>query len=268
MICIKNCKRYFIRFMRKDKEQKIRIMREGGKKIGTILQTLLDESGVGTSLTDIEARAQELIRQTGGTPSFQTVSGYHWATCLCVNDEVVHGIPKPYLLKENDVLTIDIGLLYQGYHTDTAWTKKICSQKATETSHDRFLDTGEKALWEAINVAHVGNRIGHISQVIQKHIEGAGYSVVKSLVGHGVGKKLHEDPQIPGFQRGAIDRTPELTSGMTIAIEVIYAEGKDAIETDEKDGWTIRTRDHSRSAVFEHSIGILDEGSMVLTKAE
>ncbi len=254
------------------KPEEIAIMREGGKKLGAILQELLLFSKVGVSLNDIEKRAVDLIAKAGGTPSFTAVSGYHWATCLCVNEAVVHGIPTDYLLKNGDVLTIDIGMIYKGLHTDTAWTKIIRTQNSMTRTQDekkeKFLKVGEEALFAAIKQAKAGNRIGHISQTIQTTIENAGYSVVKTLVGHGVGKQLHEAPQVPGILRGSLEDTPELMEGETIAIEVIYAMGSGTIVYENDDGWTLTTEDRSLSAVFEHSLAIVKDGPIVLTKAE
>lgn len=246
-------------------------MREGGRKLGTILQKLLDYSVPGISLSQIEAEANRLIAESGGTPSFKTVEGYRWATCLCINEVVVHGIPSNYKLVEGDVLTIDIGLLYKGFHTDTAWTKIIKAQNPkskaqNEDAKEKFLQTGEEALAQAIARAKAGNRVGDISEAIQSTIEGAGYSIVKSLVGHGVGRELHEPPQIPGFVRGDKGNTPLLTAGMTIAIEVIYAQGSGNVVYANDDGWTIETRDRSLSAVFEHSVEITADGALVLTR--
>jgi methionyl aminopeptidase len=197
--------------------QEIAVMREGGKKLGTILEDLLAYSIPGTVCTDIENHANELIEKAGATASFKTVPGYKWATCLNVNEVVVHGIPTSYALRGGDILTIDIGLLYKGFHTDTAGTKIIGPPKKNE----KFLHTGRKALERAIDAARVGNRIGHISRVVQETIEGAGYSIVKSLVGHGIGRELHEEPQIPNYVRGTIENTLPLQEGMTIAIEPI-----------------------------------------------
>lgn len=236
-------------------------MREGGQKLARILEDLLARADTGVTLLSLEERAQKLIKDTGGSPSFQTVSGYTWATCLCVNEVVVHGVPSKYILKEGDMLTIDVGLLYKGFHTDSAWTKIIGRQKK-----ETFLKTGEEALWKAIEQARVGNRVGHISQTIARIIEGAGYSIVKSLVGHGVGKELHEEPQVPGFVRGSLDNTEKLASDMTLAIEVIYAQGKGDVVYANDDGWSIATRDRSLSAVFEHTIEISAKGPLVLTK--
>lgn len=246
-------------------EEKINAMTEGGKKLGIILQSLLDLSKPGTNLLEIEREAQDQIQKAGGMPSFTTVSGYKWATCLCINDEIVHGIPKNYILVNGDVLTIDIGILYKGFHTDTAWTKIVGHDNSINMSEKQiFLDIGKNALRKAIDVAIVGNRVGHISNVIEEEIMKAGYSIIRSLVGHGVGKKLHEEPQIPGFLNSDINKTPLLYDGMTIAIEVIYAKGKGLAYVN-PDGWTMCTRDESLSAVFEHTIQIRSKRSYVLT---
>lgn len=246
--------------------EELSLMVDGGKKLKEILLDLLDFSRVGVSLLDIENRAQNLIKASGGTPSFQTVEDYKYATCLCINDVVVHGIPTKYKIVENDVLTIDIGMIYGGLHTDTAWTKLVSSVNPDDKSPNvKFLQIGEQALIQAISAAKAGNRIGHISQIIQSIIEGAGYSVVKSLVGHGVGRELHEMPQIPGFLRGPIESTPLLVDGMTIAIEIIYAMGKGDIIYANDDGWSIATRDGSLSACFERTVAITGNDAVILT---
>lgn len=246
--------------------QELLVMKEGGRKLASILTALLASSRQGVALKDIDLLAQKLIRAAGGTPSFQTVSGYKWATCLCINDVVVHGVPSAYTLAQGDLLTVDVGLLYKGLHTDTAWTKIIGDKKGDQREKkERFLDVGEEALWKAIAAAREGNRIGHISQQIHKTVKGAGYSVVRSLVGHGIGKKLHEDPQVPGFLSEPLERTVELKAGMTIAIEVIYAMGKHDVIYDTGDGWSIATKDGSLSSVFEHTIAITKDEPLVLT---
>ncbi len=241
--------------------EEIAVMREGGKKLGEVLQKLLDKATSGVALTEIELFAQQLIAEAGGVASFQTVKNYKWATCLCVNDVVVHGPPSSYRLKDGDVLTIDVGLLYKGFHTDTAWTKLIQNSKPPAGGQnyeekEKFLKIGEEALWKAIAQAKAGNRIGHISREIQSTIEGAGYSVVRALVGHGVGNELHEAPQIPGYLQVPINETLELVLGMTLAVEIIYAMGDGAVDYSKHDGWTIATRDRSLSAVFEHTVVI------------
>lgn len=243
--------------------EKIQAMREGGAKLGAILQKLLQKAAPGVSLLEIETLADRMIVEAGGEASFKTVKGYKWATCLCVNDVVVHGIPTQYHLKGGDLLTIDVGILYKGFHTDTAWTKCIGSQNEDSK---KFLKTGEEALWQAIAQARVGNRVGHISQTIQRIVEGAGYGIVKTLVGHGVGRELHEAPQIPGFIKAPVESTPELISGQTIAIEIIYAMGSGVVVYPNDDGWSIATRDGSLTAVFEHTIAVTEGEAEVLTK--
>lgn len=245
--------------------QKIAAMAEGGKALGAILQELLAMSKPGVTLLEIETLAQKRIKEAGMKPSFSTVADYKWATCLCVNDVIVHGIPNEYALQEDDVLTIDIGLINKTYHSDTAWTKVMHEGNGgTDPDVQKFLDVGEAALAEAIAQAKPGNRVGHISQTIQKKVEGAGYGIVKPLVGHGIGTTLHEYPQIPGYLRGSVDKTPLLVPGMTIAVEIIYTMGSPAVEYLE-DGWSIATRDRSISAVFEQSLAITENGPMILT---
>ncbi|MFZ5845336.1 MAG: type I methionyl aminopeptidase [Patescibacteria group bacterium] len=247
----------------------IALMREGGQRLAKILETLLSSAKVGTPLLSLDKQARELIKQAGGSPSFPTVAGYQWATCLCVNEVVVHGIPTPYELREGDLLTIDIGMLYQGFHTDTAWTKVIQNSKfkiQNLEEKERFLQAGREALTKAIAQVKPGNRVGHISQAIQSTIEKAGFSVVRSLVGHGVGRKLHEEPQVPGFLRGELEKTPLLLPGMTLAVEIIYAQGSGAIVYENDDGWTLATRDQTLSAVFEHTVAVTEAGPLVLTE--
>lgn len=250
--------------------EEISIMREGGRKLWKILQALLSQAAVGVSLNAVDRNAQEQIRKAGGTPSFMTVKGYQWATCLCLNDQVVHGVPSDRILKEGDVLTIDIGMVYKGFHTDTAWTK-IIGQKTKDNKQkadgekERFLATGEETLKKAMGSVKAGNRIGHISQTIEEAIIGAGYDVVRSLTGHGVGRKLHEEPMIPEYLDKPVEKTPLLTDGMTLAVEVIYAMGKGAIVYPNEDGWTLASKDHSLTAVFEQTIAVQERDSSVLT---
>lgn len=252
-------------------QEEIQIMTEGGRKLGNIRDALLEFAHPKVTLLQVEEHAQELIEKSGGTPSFKTVGGYAWATCLCVNDVIVHGIPTMYELRDGDLFTLDIGLLYKGFHTDTAWTMTVGGNTSISggiTAHSHFRSVGEAALEGAIREAKIGNRVGDISRAIQTTVEGAGYSVIRALVGHGVGRMLHEEPQIPGYLRGSVADTPELVEGMTIAIEVIYAEGASGVMYKGDDGWSIATRDGSLSAVFEHTIAITKNGPSVLTKSE
>lgn len=250
--------------MKQKDQDKIDVMGKAGHDMGAILVELIDAAKAGVSLMAIEKEAMAKIKAVGGTPSFTTVAGYKWATCLCVNDVIVHGIPTEYILKDGDLLTIDVGMLRGGFHTDTAWSKAI-GTPTPEIAH--FLDIGEKSMWAGIDMARVGNRVGHISKAIQDIVLPEGYGIVKSLVGHGVGRTLHEAPQIPGILKGKIENTPELREGMTIAVEVIYTMGSPEVVYVNDDGWSIGTKDGSMTAVFEHTIAITDGEPLVLTKA-
>lgn len=243
--------------------QKAEVMQQGGKKLGEILDKLLIFSAPGVSLIEIEKLAEKLIKDTGGTPSFQTVEDYKFATCLCVNDVVVHGLPSSYKLRQKDILGIDVGLLYKGFHTDASWTLPIGDKIDPDTR--KFLEAGKLALKKAIYKAVVGNKIWDISHAIEETIRAYGYSPVKALIGHGVGKKLHEDPPIPCFTRGARERSPKIEEGQTLAIEVIYNKGSYAVVYKSDDGWTISTEDESPSGLFEHTILITPNGPLVLT---
>ena len=246
-------------------------MHEGGKKLKRVLNETLTRVTPGISAYEIDQFADNLIKKEGAEASFKRVKGYHWASCICVNDCVVHGIPhKEIVLEENDVVTVDLGIYYRGFHTDMSWTvrvnksnQKLGSKKNDEI--DRFLKTGEQALENAIAQVKLGNRIGHISQAIQNTIEPDGYRVVEELVGHGVGRKLHEDPEISGLLLKPLSKTSELKIGMTLAIEAIYVLGKPDVYVDEADGWTIRTKDGTIASCFEKTIAVTRDGLLVLT---
>jgi len=208
---------------------------------------------------EIDRWIDEGIAFVGGTPSFKLVPRYHWASCVGLNDEVVHSIPKENkIIKKGDLLKIDLGMLWRGFQSDMAWTIKVPS------GTDPFLEAGKKALKEAIKVARAGNRVGHISQKIQEVIETAGYRPVEALTGHGIGRKMHEDPLIPGVLKGKLEETPLLRSGMTIAIEVIYNQGEEKIVL-ENDGWTVSTKDGKISGLFENTIAITNSEPLALT---
>jgi methionyl aminopeptidase len=243
--------------------KQINIMREGGKRLNHVLQQTLQKAKSGISTFELDRYADKLIQQYGAEASFKRVKGYQWATCICINDCVVHGIPKKdELLKDNDVVTIDVGMLYKGFNTDTSWTVRV--KDPNKIRIDTFLETGEQALKKAISQVKVGNRIGHISKAIESTIEAEGYSVAEELVGHGVGKKLHEDPEIPGVVVQLIARSEKLLSGMTLAIEVIYMEGNNSIYVD-ADGWTIRTKDGTIASCFEKTVALTESGCIILT---
>jgi methionyl aminopeptidase len=263
-------------------EKEIGIMRVGGKILAEVLSKVIKSVRIGISELELDQLAERLILEKGGEPGFKKVEGYQHTICISTNDVVVHGIPTDYKLKEGDKVGIDCGVYYKGFHTDMAQTTRVQSSLPANASHqamqagkfkvqssdevDRFLEAGEKAMWEGIKAAKLGQRVGDISKAIQKIVEGQGYSVVRNLIGHGVGKELHEDPEVPGFLTGSILRTPLLKEGMTIAVEVIYNMGKSGVVYSNDDGWTIKTKDGSLSGLFERSIAITREGPVVLTK--
>lgn len=250
-------------------KQEIEIMKTGGKILADVLFEVLKNVKVGVSEIELDQLAERLILEKGAEPGFKKVKGYKHAICISTNDVVVHGIPTSYKLKENDVVGIDCGVHYKGFHTDMAQTIKVKSEKLkveSEDEIDKFLKIGERAMWEGIKAAKLGNRIGDISKAIQDTVEGQGYSVVRSLIGHGVGKQLHEDPEVPGFLDKSIFRTPLLKEGMTIAVEVIYNMGKSDVVYSGSDGWTIKTKDSSLSGLFERTIAIASGGPLILTK--
>lgn len=246
--------------------REVKVMTEGGRILAEILSRIKKKAKAGTTTMELDREAEREILAAGGEPSFKKVPNYKFSTCLCVNDVIVHGLPTDYRLKEEDVLGIDVGIFYKGFHTDMAWTIIVGDQKSRVINQDKrkFLKMGEKALEKAINVALIGNHVGDISRIIEQTIEGENYSVVRALVGHGIGRNLHEDPQVPGFLSRLIDKTPFLEEGMTLAIEVIYNMGSaDVIYKD--DGWTIATKDKSLSGLFEKTCAITKKGPIVLT---
>lgn len=237
-------------------EAELELIRESGRISALALKKVLAAVKEGVSLLDLEKIAEETIKSEGAALSFRTEPGYFWATCLTVNNEVVHGIPRDIILKNGDVLSVDLGALYKGWHTDTAWSVVVGGGKS------KFLSVGEEAMWKGIKQAKAGNRIGDISNAIQKTVEGAGYSVVRSLVGHGVGKSLHEDPMIPGVGKAGTGIV--LKPGMTLAIEAIYTEGNGKVANLD-DGWTIVSADGTMGGLFEMSIIVTEGEPEVLT---
>ncbi len=249
------------KFSLKTPEQ-IRIMAEGGKILGMIRRKLAGLVNPGITTMDIENLANDLISKSGGQASFKMVPGYHHATCINVNEVVVHGIPDQRKLKEGDVVGIDVGLFYKGWHTDTSVTVGVGKvNQATKT----FLDTGEAALMAAIAQARPGNRIMDLSIQMQDGVEKAGYAAVRSLTGHGIGRHLHEEPAIPCFRLGNRSNSPLIQKGMVIAVEIMYNAGAWEVEYKNDDGWTIVTADGKISGLFEHTLAIGDDGPVVLT---
>ena len=241
--------------------EEIEIMKEGGRITALILKEVLALVGPGIKSLELENLALSLIDKFRVKASFKTVREYPFALCLSLNKEIVHGLPGERKLQRGDLLSVDFGVLHQGFHSDMARTVVVGGQKTKEIS--RFLDTGQRALKEATDQVRPGRRVGHISQTIGKIVEEGGYCPVENLVGHGIGKTLHEDPQIPCFLVKELKKTPILEVGMVVAIEVMYAQGGGEIKVN---GWPVVTADGSLSAHFENTIAVTREGPVVLTQ--
>ena len=245
-------------------EIELELMRESGRITGLALKEVLKNIKAGITGLELDKIAEEEMKSQGAQSSFKTVEGYSFTTCVTVNEQVVHGIPTTRVLKEGDIVSIDLGALYKGWHTDAAWSVIVSGQATGNRQQEekkKFLSVGEEALWLGIKQATDGNRIGDIAEAIQTKVEGSGYSIVRSLVGHGVGKELHEDPEVPGYGKKGIGMV--LKKGMTIAIEVIYNMGKPQVLLS-NDGWTIVSADGSLTGLFEMSL-IVDKKPEVLT---
>ncbi len=239
----------------------IAIMAEGGKKLARVKKLLSEAVVPGVSALGIENLANELIKKEGAEASFKRVPGYSWATCISVNEGLVHGIPKREMVfKSGDLVSVDVGVYFKGFHTDTSVTVGIDLDGTTQ----KFLSTGREALKKSIAQVKVGKHIWDISRAMQEVVEDAGYSVIRSLVGHGVGRELHEEPQIPCFVPGRVEESPKIVPGMVLAVEVMYALGSSKTEILE-DGWTIGMADGKISALFEETVAVTEEGSRVLT---
>lgn len=234
-------------------------MREAGRIVGLAHQAVEAYIKPGVSTAKLDEVVETVIRKMGAVPSFKGYNGFPAATCVSINEVVVHGIPGSRLLKEGDVVSIDIGANYKGYHGDSAWTYPVGT---VSESVLRLLEETKNSLFQGLAQAKPGNRLSDISHAIQTHAESFGYGVVRDFTGHGIGKQLHEDPQILNF--GPPGRGLLLKPGMTLAIEPMINLGTPDVKVLE-DGWTTVTRDQLASAHFEHTILITDTGYEILT---
>lgn len=244
--------------IRKGPEEIERIARAGDLVAATIAH-VGERVEPGITTAELDRIAEAFITAHGGTSTSRGYRGYPAAICISPNEVVVHGIPGPYVVAEGDVVTIDVGATLGGAIADSAYTFGVGE---LDPEAQRLLDTCQEALGAGIAAARVGNRIGDISHAVQEVVEDAGFSVVRSLVGHGVGRHYHEDPHVPNF--GEPGRGPKLSEGMTIAIEPMITVGEPEVVLDD-DGWTISTEDGSLAAHFEHTVAILPAGPRVLT---
>ena len=244
-------------------EREIELVAEAGKILERVHNELEKALRPGMSTKDVDTLGEEIIRSYGCIPSFLNYNGYPASICVSVNDEVVHGIPsKDRILQDGDIVSLDAGLIHEGYHSDAARTHAVgnISEEAK-----RLIEVTKQSFFEGIKLAVPGNHLFDISEAIQKYVESNGYSVVRDLVGHGIGTHLHEDPQIPNFKQRR--KGMKLRPGMTLAIEPMVNEGSyDVVWLD--DDWTVVTEDGSLAAHYENTIVITEDGCEILTLSE
>ena len=244
-------------------KREIEIMARGGKILGDTVRLLEQSVKPGMTTADLDAIAEDFIRShKGAVPSFKGLYNFPASICSSINNEIVHGIPsKKRVLAEGDVVSIDVGVHYEGYHTDSATTVAV-GQVSEESA--RLLRVTREALDAGVAAAKLGNHLGDIGAAVQAVVEAAGFSVVRDLVGHGIGTGVHQEPQVPNY--GKPKRGIRLVSGLTLAIEPMVNIGKPGIRT-MPDKWTVVTIDGTRSAHFEHTVAITDDGPRILTAA-
>jgi len=242
--------------------REIDLMAQGGAILGATIRTLRETVKPGMSTADLDKVAEDFIRShDGATPAFKGLYGFPGSICTSINDEIVHGIPsKRRVLKDGDIISIDVGVGYKGFFTDSAVT--VAVGKVDEKTA-RLLEVTSQALDAGIAAARVGNHIGDIGAAVQTVVENAGFNVVRDLVGHGIGVEFHEEPQVPNY--GKPKRREKLVPGLTLAIEPMVNVGGPATRT-LSDRWTIVTADGTRSAHFEHTVAITENGPHVLTR--
>lgn len=243
-------------------ESQIAAMRRAGRVVAEVLQALQTAVAPGVETAELDRVAEALIRNCGATPSFKGYKGFPASVCTSVNDEVVHGVPGARVLCEGDIIAVDVGAIVEGWHADAAATFGVgkVAPKAR-----RLMRVTKDALHAGIAQARAGRTLRDVARAIQRRVETNGYSVVRELVGHGIGSSMHEPPQVPNYEDGA--SATELRSGMTLAIEPMVNQGHGEIVKD-ADGWTFRTRDGSLSAHWEHTVVVRAGAAEIITAAE
>jgi methionyl aminopeptidase len=238
-------------------------MREAGRLVGEVLTELMAHVAPGVTTADLDALAEKRIMRAGAVPAFKGYHGYPATICTSINEEVIHGIPSGRrVLNEGDVISIDVGASLNGYYGDSAMTLPV-GQVSEEAA--TLLRITEEALYKAIECARPGGRISDIGHAVQQHVEAYGCSVVREFVGHGIGQRMHEEPQVPNY--GEPGRGPRLAEGMVLAIEPMVNAGKPAVKV-LADGWTAVTRDGGLSAHFEHTVAVTADRPWILTARE
>ncbi|WP_188207988.1 type I methionyl aminopeptidase [Alkalibacillus aidingensis] len=241
--------------------REIELMREAGKIVALTHQELKKHIKPGVTTNELDQIAEDFIRSHQATPSFKGYNGFRGSICVSVNEELVHGIPSDRALKDGDIISIDIGANFQGYHGDSAWTYPVGD---VDEETQKLLDVTEKSLYEGLEQVKPGNRLTDISHAIQSYVELYGYTIVQEYGGHGIGQDLHEDPHISNF--GPPNKGPRLKKGMVLAIEPMVNLGERFVRTLD-DNWTVVTADDKYCAHFEHTIAVTDHGYEILTKA-
>jgi methionyl aminopeptidase len=239
--------------------QEIAKIRAAGRIVAGAIEELKTRVRPGIKTKELDRIAEEFIHKKGGIPAFKGYRGYPNTLCISVNEEIVHGIPSDRVLEEGDITGIDLGVLLDGYYGDAAVTLPAGT---ISSQAKRLMETTEAALYKAIDAAVIGNRVSDIAHTIQSYVEGAGYSVVREFVGHGIGRSLHEDPPVPNF--GEPGQGPQLREGMVLAIEPMVNAGRSDLLVLEN-GWTAVTKDRSLSAHFEHTVAVTKNGPLILT---
>lgn len=239
--------------------REIELMKIAGNIVYETHQYLKPYIKAGVKTIDLDTMAEEFIRSKGATPSCKGYEGFPYTLCISVNDEVVHGFPSEYKLKDGDIVSVDICACFKGYHGDSGWTYVV--GKASKDDEYLMKHT-ERALYEGIREAKAGNRVGDISNAIEVYANKHNLGIVRELCGHGVGSNLHEDPNVPNY--GEKGKGPVLKPGMVIAIEPMLTFGDESIYVDDNE-WTIKTEDESRAAHYEHTVLITEEGPEILT---
>lgn len=241
-------------------DRELEKMKNAGRIASKALKLAGEAVEPGVSTLEIDNIVRKFIESQGARPSFLNYGGFPASACISVNNVVIHGIPsRDSIIKSGDIVSIDVGAFFEGFHGDNAWTF-ACGQISQEAQN--LLDTTRESLFEGIKMARVGNRIGDIASAVQRYVEARSYSVVRDFVGHGVGAKLHEDPSVPNY--GTPGRGVRLLSGMTIAIEPMINAGTHEVKILD-DEWTTVTADGKLSAHFEHTIAITPDGPLILT---
>lgn len=237
----------------------INSMRKAGRIVGETLLLLEKAVRPGITTVELDSIAEEFITKHGAKPSFKGLYGFPSSLCISVNQQVIHGIPGTYVLREGDIVSIDCGAYIDGYHGDAARTFPVGN---ISTEAQKLINITQESFFRGIEYAKVGNNLGDISHGIQSYVEAAGFSVVRDFVGHGIGTSLHEDPNVPNY--GNAGRGPKLVEGMVLAIEPMVNIGSSKVKT-LKDGWTVVTKDNSLSAHYENTVAILPDRIEILT---